>query len=140
MFKELWCLSSHWKKLFIGVLLAHGAYNILYFDNYLHLWHIGFNQTELFNGLWYYYFISYLPLIELATGLMLIFRIREKFLLGTIFYVLLFAGYYALDSNYIMNFLMYFSMAFFGLFVLLGQYTPNCGERTSYKNIPSGGM
>jgi hypothetical protein len=140
MFKEVWCMTSHWKRIFIGILLIHGAYNILYFDHYLNVWNAGITQTELFSGLRYYYFISYLPLMELVTGLLLIFKVKEKLLLGAIFYVLLFAGYYALDSDYLVNFFMYFGMAFFGLFVLSGQYVRKCGEDNPYKEIPTGGM
>lgn len=140
MFKEVWCLTPYWKRLFIGVLLVHGAYNILFFDDYLNLWNVGLSNTEFFQGPWYYYSISYLPLLELIAGLLLIFGYMKKLVLGVIFYALLFAGYYSLDSNYILNFLIYFGMAFFSLFVLFGQYNKQCGDDTDRIKIPTGGM
>ena len=140
MFKEVWCLTSYWKRIFVTVLLLHGAYHILFFDDYLNLWNTGVVNTEFFGGSLSYYLISYLPVLELGTGLLLVLGYLKKFLLGLIFYILLFAGYYALDSNYLTGFLFFFALAFFSLFVLFGQYHRHCPDENKALKVPTGGM
>ncbi|WP_224489174.1 hypothetical protein [Robertkochia flava] len=140
MFKEVWCITPYWKRIFISILLLHGVYNILFFDDYLDLYNMGASGVRFFDDVWFYYFISYLPLLELGIGLLLVFGFRKKLMLGTIFYLLLLAGYYALDSNYLTGFLVFFALAFFSLFILFGQYHMHCREENKNTKVPTGGM
>ncbi|MBL7472742.1 hypothetical protein [Robertkochia sediminum] len=141
MFRDVWCLTPHWKWMFIAMLLLHGGYHILFFDAFINLWNAGFQETEVFTGSLYLYSVIFIPLLQLVAGLMLVLGYKEKLVLGVLFYVLLFAGYCALDSNYPLGFMAYFGMAFFGLFVLSGQYCDcSCQESKKYRKIPTGGM
>lgn len=138
MFKKIWCTTPHWKRLFMIVLLAHGAFNILFFEDYISLWETTKYLSGFFNNSLFYYFINGLPVLELSAGLLLLFGYLRKSLLIAVFYIFLIAGYYALDSNQFSSFLLYFTMAFFSLFVFIGHFYKTCDEVNKVKNIPAG--
>ena len=140
MLNRVWCITPHWKKLFILVLLLHGGFNILYFDDYIGLWNTALNQTEFFKSELFYYYINYLPVLELSAGLLLLFGYMRNKILGTMFYLFLIGGYYALDSNQLLSFLILFGLAFFSLFILFGQYRGDCSEDKEIFKIPTGGV
>ncbi|THD65660.1 hypothetical protein E7Z59_13790 [Robertkochia marina] len=140
MFEKVWCYTAVWRRLFIVALLLHAGFNILFFDNYISLWETALFKIELFDSSLFYYFINYLPVLELSLGLLLLFGYIRKIILGVAFYIFLIGGYYALDSNQLLSFLVWFSLAFFSLFVLFGHYYKTCDDKKDAYNIPTGGV
>lgn len=129
-----------WKRIFIVALFAHGAFNILFYDNYMSFWEPAPLQIEFFKNSLFYYFINSLPVLEISLGLLLLFGYIRKSLLAIMFYVFLIAGYYALDSDRILSLFIYFSLAFSSMFILFGHYYHQCPDDKDIYQIPTGGM
>lgn len=110
--------------LYAVVLLVKGGYQAIFLHKHHAALEQDYKELVFFDQDVYYYFILFLPYMEVVFALLLFLRIQLKWPLYTVFLVYITATYFYLDSGSFLYLAYYFTMAYTSLLLSRNQTVP----------------